>query len=214
MWPSCPQELHQWVRSHDQSSRHLRPPSFRSAIPPNIKMMTCLFTPDFPCLEDFLNPGFLCTWLKSNTFFFPILWSFNYSKYFHIFNLIWLSQYPCEAGRADIVKLIWIMSKRDLARWVPYSVSLEKESLSGWLSGLTLFSSSPVSWLQPSGEEIWGWGWGEAAVRKDVQKGKMFVCLTHRWLLISQGEVRAPVDNDVCIMVLNGNGAGPAPIKS
>lgn len=32
MQPSCPQELHQWVRSRDQSLRHLRPPSFRSAI--------------------------------------------------------------------------------------------------------------------------------------------------------------------------------------
>lgn len=55
---------------------------------------------------------------------------------------------------------------------------------------------------------------GEDAVRKEVQKGKMFIGLTYRWLLISGEEVRAPADNDVCIMVLNGNGARAAPSKA
>lgn len=42
----------------------------------------------------------------------------------------------------------------------------------------------------------------------------MFMSLTYWWLLINQGEVRAPADNDVCIMVLNGDGAVPAPSKA
>lgn len=179
-------------------------------------MMTCLFTPNSPCLEDFLNSGSLYTWPKSNLF--PFSSDPNTIP---------------EVGRADIIKLIWIMSKRDPARWVLCSLFLEKESLSGWLSAqgfffhhsrnlrdlVILFSSSHVSWLHPSGEgreerEYEDGGWGDDAVRKNVQKGKMFMCLTYRWLLISQGEVRAPADNDVCIMVLNGNGAGPAPSKA
>lgn len=145
----------------------------------------------------------------------------TFQSIFHTFNLIWSLHYLCEVGRADIIKPIWIMNKKaqedkvfgfmsfEKVPWSPdgqciffFLPSREPKDLS------ILFFSSHV--LAPAG----GGGMWERYRREKKQKAKMLTWLTYRWCLISEGEVRAPADNDVCIIVLNGNGAVPAPSKT